>query len=45
MIEIFKILHKFDRINLEVLFEVNNASVACGNGMKFKIQRNNTIAR
>ena len=27
MIEVFKILNKFDKINPEVLFEMNNASV------------------
>ena len=45
MIEVFKILNKFDKINLEVLFEMNNASVTGGNGMKFKVQKINTIAR
>ena len=44
MIEVFKILNKFDKINPETLFEINNASVTRGNGMKLKIQRYNTIA-
>ena len=34
MIEVFRILNKFDKINPEVLFEINNASVTRGNGMK-----------
>ena len=45
MIEVFKILNKFHKINPEVLFEMNNASVTRGNGMKLKVQRCNTIAR
>ena len=45
MIEVFKILDKFDEINPEVLFEINNESVTRGNGMKLKVQRYNTIAR
>ena len=45
MSEFFKILDKFDKINREVLFEMNNASVTRGNGMKLKVQRYNTIAR
>ena len=45
MSEFFKILNKFDKINPEVLFEMNNASVTRGNGMKLKVQRYNTIGR
>ena len=45
MIEVFKILNKFDKINPEVLFKMNNASVTRGNGMKLKLRRYNTIAR
>ena len=48
MIEVFKTLNKFlkiDKINPKVLFEMNNASVTRGNGMKLKVQRCNTIAR
>ena len=45
MIEVFKILNAYDKINPEVLFEINNASVTSGNGMKLKVQRYNTIAR
>ena len=45
MIEVFKILNKFDKINPEVLFEMNNASVTRGKGMKLKVQKINTIAR
>ena len=45
MIEVFKILNKFDKINPEVLFEMNNLSVTRGNGMKLKVQKFNTIAR
>ena len=41
----FQILNNFDKINPEVLFEMNNASVTRGNGMKLKVQRYNTIAR
>ena len=37
MIEVFKILNKFDKINREVLFEMNNASETRGNGMKLKV--------
>ena len=40
-----KILNKFDKINPEVLYEMNNASVTRGNGMKLNVQRYNTIAR
>ena len=45
MIEVFKILNKFDKINPEVLFEINNASATRSNGMKLKVQRYNTISR
>ena len=45
MIEAIKILNKFDKINPEVLFEMNNASVTRGNGMKLKVQKFYTIAR
>ena len=45
IIEVFKILNKFDKINPEVLFEMNNESVTRGNGMKLKVQRYNTVAR
>ena len=45
MIEILKILNKFDKINPEVLYEMNNPSVTRGNGMKLQLQRYNTIAR
>ena len=38
MIGVFKILNNFDKINLEVLFEMNNATVTRGNGMKLKVQ-------
>ena len=45
MIEVCKILNKFDKINPEVFFEMNNASITRVNRMKLKIQRYNTIAR
>ena len=41
----YKILNKFDKINPEVLFEMNNASVTRGNGMKLNVQKFNIIAR
>ena len=34
MIEIFKNLNKFDKMNPEVLFEMNNASIMRVNDMK-----------
>ena len=45
MIEVLKIQNKFDKINAEDFFAMNNASVTRGNGMKLKVQRYNTIAR
>ena len=45
MIVVFKLLNKFDKINPEVLFEMNNASVTRGSGMKLKVHKFNTIAR
>ncbi len=45
LFEVFKILNKFDKINPERLFEINNATVTRGNSMKLKGQRCNTIAR
>ena len=45
LIEVFKILKQFDKINPEKLFEMNNATVTRGNGLKLKGQRYNTIAR
>ena len=45
LIEVFKILNKFDKINPEQLFAMNTATVTRGNGMKLKGQRCNTIAR
>ena len=45
MIEVFKILNIFDKINPEMLFEMNNTSVTRDNGMKLKVQKFNTIAR
>ena len=44
MIKVFKILNEFNKINPEVRFEINNASVTRGNGMKLKVQRYITIA-
>ena len=44
MIEVLKILNRFNKINPEVFFEMNNASVTRGNGMKLKVHRYNTIA-
>ena len=44
MIEIFKILHKFDKKQPEKLFEKNNATVTIDEGMKLKVHRCNTIA-
>ena len=41
MIEVFKILNKFDKINPEVLLEMNNASIM---SVKLKVQSYNTIA-
>ena len=38
-----EVLNNFDKINPEVLFEMNNASVIRGNGMKLKVQKLNTI--
>ena len=43
--EVFRFLHRFYKINLEILFEMNNMTVTIGDGMKFKLQRCNTIAR
>ena len=45
LIEVFKIINQFDKINPERLFEMNNVSVTRGNGMKLKGQRYNTTAR
>ena len=45
LIEVFKILNQFDKINPDKLFEINNATVTRGNGKKLKGQRYNTIAR
>ena len=45
MFEVLKILNEFVKINTEVLFEIKNASVMRGNGMKLKVQRYDTIAR
>ncbi len=45
LIEVFKILNQFGKINPGKLFEMNNATVTRGNGMKLKGQRYNTIAR
>ena len=36
MIEVFKILNKFDKINPEILIEMNNASVTRDTGMQLK---------
>ena len=44
MIGIFKILNNFDKINPEILFEMNNATVTRGNGRKLKVLRCNIIA-
>ena len=38
MIEVFKILNNFDRINSEILFEMNNATLTRNNGMKLKYE-------
>ena len=43
MIEVFEILNKFDKINLEIIFEMNNARVTRGNGMTLKVRRCNEI--
>ena len=45
MIEILKILNEFDKINPEVIFEINHASLTRGSAVKLKAQRNDTIAR
>ena len=45
MLEVYNILNILDKINPEVLFEMNNASITRSNGMKLKVQRYNTIAR
>ena len=46
MIEVFKILNKFDKINPEVvLFETKNALITRSNSMKLKVQKYNTITR
>ena len=45
LIEVFKILNQFDKINPEKLFEMNNTTITRGNGMKLKGQRYNTVAR
>ena len=45
MSKVFKIINEFDKINQKILFEINNALVTRGNGMKSKVKRYNTIAR
>ena len=45
MIEIFKIVNKFDKINPELFLEMNNASATRGNGKILEVQKINTIAR
>ena len=45
MIEVFKIINKFDKISPEVLLEMNNASVTRGNGKILEVQKINRIAR
>ncbi len=45
LIEVFKILNQFDKINPDKLFVMNNTTITRGNGMKLKGQRHNTIAR
>ena len=45
MVEDFNILNIFDKINPEIFYEMNNASVTKDNGMKLKVQRCNTITR
>ena len=45
MIEVFKISNKFDKLNPEVLFDMNNVSVTRGNGMELKVQKFNTLTR
>ena len=42
---VFKILNKFDKTYSEAHFEINNASVTRGNGMKLIVQKYNIIAR
>ena len=44
MIEMFEILNNFDKIDPEVLLEVNNVTVTRCNGMKSKVRRCNTNA-
>ncbi len=45
LFQVFEILNHFHKISPDKLFEVNNATVTRGNGMKLKGQRCNTIAR
>ena len=45
MIEGFQVLNEFDKINPEVLFEIDNASITRYNGIKLKVQRYNIIPR
>ena len=45
IIEVFRIVNRFNKINPEVLFEMNNASITRGDGMKLTVQKYNTIAR
>ena len=45
LIEVFKILNQFDKINPEALFEINSTTITRSNGMKLRGQRCNTVAR
>ena len=45
LIETFKILKGFDKINPDLLFQVDNTTVTRGNGMKLRVKRCNTEIR
>ena len=38
MIEVFKILNNLDKINSEIIFEMNNATLIRSNNMKLKYE-------
>lgn len=45
LIEVFKILSKFDNTNPDCLFEANDTAITSGSGIKLQRQRCNTLAR
>ena len=44
MIKVFKILNNLNKINPEIILEMNNATITRSYSMKFKVQGCNTIA-